>query len=344
MKKIWIFLLKIAIAVFIIACLVHTHYNSIAASLKTFKLGWLLPALLLLYAEMTFCTIRWFKLLKSSNIQLSFRETMSLTMRGYFCSLVLPGGAIGGDVAKIGMIAHGMKKGERFEPGLSILIDRIVGMIALFAIAIILIAADVKTLLKVNLSDIGIPASFNKYLIAIIILLCFAGIAAAMVLFFCKFFEKIPLFKFILEKADKITHGLVSRMKNAINLYNEHWRLLILMTIGSIFLVHLIQMPVLACLCMGLGIKITSWLTLSTAIIIGNIAGLIPLTPGGIGLRDVTILAILSAGNFADPSSIPLLMSMTLIIANLSTGLFFFDKGLQKKLINRDCAEIQESI
>ena len=140
---------------------------------------------------------REYFLVKAVNIKLSWHEALSLTMRGYFCSIIIPGGAIGGDLAKIGMIAHGMNKGERFEPGLSILIDRIVGMIALFGTAIILMLLDFRTLLKIDLSAAGIAPKFNIYLILLVMLLCFAGIAAASVLFAWNFIEKIPIFKLL---------------------------------------------------------------------------------------------------------------------------------------------------
>lgn len=332
MKKIWTFIIKIAIALLIIAYLIHNHYDSFVDSFKNFQLIWLLPAVVILYAEMTACAFRWYCLLKMIRIDISFRAALSLTMRGYFCSLVLPGGAIGGDVAKIGMIAHAMQKGERFEPGLSILIDRIVGMIALFGTAILMIGADYKSLLEVDLSGAGIDKSCNIFVIIFAALISFAGIAAAAMLFAYRTVEKVKLFKFIFEKADKITHGLVTRMKLAIDLYNKQWKAVVWLTVGSIFFVHLIQMPVLYFICRGLNIEIASFLTLTTAIIIGNIAGLIPLTPGGIGLRDMTIFAILQAGGFAEAAPIPVLMSLVLIICNVSAGLFFFDKGIVRNV------------
>lgn len=334
MKKIGIFILKIAAAVLIIAFLIHNHYDTFSRNIKNFNFFWLIPALFILYMEMSFCAFRWYYLVKSVNINLSWHEALSLTMRGYFCSLVIPGGAIGGDVAKIGMIAHGMHKGERFEPSLSILIDRIVGMIALFGTAIVLMALDFKTLLVIDLTSIGIAQKYNVYFILLIMLLCFAGIAAASVLFYWRTVEKVPLFKFIIDKADKLSNNLVSRMKLAIDLYLGQWKVLLAAIIGSIFLVHLIHLPILWCICKGLDMAIPSMLTLTAAIILGNIAGLIPLTPGGIGLRDLTIFAILQSGGFENVTLVPLLLSLVLLIGNVSVGVFFFDRGLKRNMEN----------
>ena len=87
------------------------------------------------------------------------------------------------------------------------------------------------------------------------------------------------------------------------------------MTIGSVFMVHLIQLPVICCICYGLNMEIPSYLTLATAIILGNIAGLVPLTPGGIGLRDLTIFAVLGAGGFTNITLVPLLLSLVLSLS-----------------------------
>jgi uncharacterized protein (TIRG00374 family) len=288
---------------------------------------------------MTFCAVRWFMLVKAADVKLSFREALALTMRGYFCSLILPGGAIGGDVAKIGMIAHGMNKGQRFEPGLSILVDRIVGMTALFSTAIILILADYRTLLGADFSKIGIDSKYNSLIIILFILLCFAGIAATGVLFAYRYIGKIPFCGQVFNRADKLSGGLLNRMKAAINLYTKSWKTLLFFTVGSVFFVHLIQMPILYFICCGLEMEIPSLLTLTTAVIIGNIAGLIPLTPGGIGLRDITIFAILQAGNFSNATLIPLLMSIVLIIGNLSGGIFFFDRGIRNVNITNELKE-----
>ncbi len=324
------FFIKIVIAVLIISFLIHTHFDSFSQNIRNFNFAWLVPALLILYIEMTFCAFRWYFLVKAVNIKLSWHEALSLTMRGYFCSIIIPGGAIGGDIAKIGMIAHGMNKGERFEPSLSILIDRIVGMVALFGTAIILMLLDIRTLLKIDLSATGIAPEFNIYLILLVMLLCFAGIAAASVLFAWKYIEKIPLFRLLFDKFDKLSHNLAGRMRLAFELYWDKKKTLAAMTVGSVFMVHLIQLPVICCICYGLNMEIPSYLTLATAIILGNIAGLIPLTPGGIGLRDLVIFAVLQAGGFANIALVPLLLSLALMLGNISVGIFFFDKGLKR--------------
>ena len=66
-------------------------------------------------------------------------------------------------------------------------------------------------------------------------------------------------------------------------------------------------------------------LTLVAAVTIGNIAGLIPLFPGGIGGRDVVTITILVAGGLAagDAKTGQLLYTAVVLFFNLFGGLFF---------------------
>ena len=78
------------------------------------------------------------------------------------------------------------------------------------------------------------------------------------------------------------------------------------------------------CLLAGLGVSVPV-LTLVAAVTIGNIAGLIPLFPGGIGGRDVVTITILVAGGLAagDAKTGQLLYTAVVLFFNLFGGLFF---------------------
>ena len=73
-----------------------------------------------------------------------------------------------------------------------------------------------------------------------------------------------------------------------------------------------------------------SVLNVITALTIGNIIGLIPLFPAGLGGRDVTAIAIMTAGGIAsnDAKTAQLVYTAILLIVSLADGLFFvFDRG-----------------
>ena len=94
--------------------------------------------------------------------------------------------------------------------------------------------------------------------------------------------------------------------------------------IVSVFFVHLMTVAAFGCLLAGLGVSVPV-LTLVAAVTIGNIAGLIPLFPGGIGGRDVVTITILVAGGLAagDAKTGQLLYTAVVLFFNLFGGLFF---------------------
>ena len=83
----------------------------------------------------------------------------------------------------------------------------------------------------------------------------------------------------------------------------------------------------------GLGIK-SGLLLVITALTIGNIVGLLPIFPAGVGGRDMTAILILTAGGIAaaDAKSAQLVYTAILLAVNLADGLFFiFDRGRKQE-------------
>lgn len=64
---------------------------------------------------MLVCTWRWHRLTRILQVKLSGFEALSLTMQGYFFSLVIPGGAIGGDVVKMGVLTKRSRAGREWR-------------------------------------------------------------------------------------------------------------------------------------------------------------------------------------------------------------------------------------
>ena len=86
-------------------------------------------------------------------------------------------------------------------------------------------------------------------------------------------------------------------------------------------------------LALGCGADGMTVLGILAAVTIGNLIGLIPIFPAGVGGRDLTVIAILVAGGMmsADAKTAQLLSTALMIFANLAAGLFFlFDPGRKK--------------
>ena len=127
LKKFFWFFVKLAIAGGIVAYLAFKNPTEIIDGFRSFNYIWLVPALLFYLLHMLVCAWRWHRLTRILGVRLSGFEALSLTMQGYFFSLVIPGGAIGGDVVKMGVLSKRTRPGAKMEGAFTILMDRIVG-------------------------------------------------------------------------------------------------------------------------------------------------------------------------------------------------------------------------
>ena len=339
-KKILALLIKFGLAGLIIAWIVRGNADKIAENFKHFNYRWIIPALILYIFHLFVGGWRWYMLLKVLKFKIKLWEAICLTLKAYFCSLVIPGGAIGGDLAKVGFISVRAPKGAKVEGIFTILIDRITGMLALFITAIVLTLLSIPLLMNVDmpelykaLSDfmhINTTQEIIKYFkaggIACVLLLCVSGLGACGVIFLHRQFRRISIINKLMEWFDAKTHGALTRMCNTVDIYRNEKMLLAWMTLISIFLIHLNMGAVMYCLLKGLGVDVVPMLALFTGVILGNIAGLIPFTPSGIGFRDYTVLKILSAGGIVldKAESAAIMFTSVVLCSNLFAGLFFF--------------------
>lgn len=342
LKKFFWFFLKLAIAVGIIFYLVRDP-SEIIAGFRAFDYAWLLPALLIYLAHMLVCAWRWHRLTRMLDVRLSGFEALSLTMQGYFFSMVIPGGAIGGDVVKMGVLSKRSPKGARLEGSFTILMDRIVGMIALFVLALLLLIPAIPLLMKIEIPKIPLNDAMRELLIAGLAGLCLAGLAASCVIFFHRQIEKIPLFGRLMRWGDQVSHGMVVRLTEATDTYARSWKELGVLTLISVFFVHLMTVAAFGCLTVGLGLEITVF-TLVAAVTIGNIVGLIPIFPSGVGGRDVAIITILAADGVdaGDAKTAQLLYTAIVLFFNLLGGVFFVIDPGRREIGEQIRAELEE--
>ncbi len=333
-RKIFFFLIRIGLAAAIISWLINKHYDSFVDHLKHINIWWLLPAMGLYVFHMVVCSWRWYKLARALGIPVSFMEALMLTMKGYFFSLVIPGGAIGGDVAKIGFLSRRTPSGKKVEGAFSILVDRITGMVGLFSIAIIVILSSLPILMRVELELFTLTPTLKIIGIVILLAICVAGLAAVPIMFFHGYLQKIKLIRRLMDLGNHYTHGAIDRMTAAIDTYRDSWRLVSGMCLLSTVLVHLNLVVIVFFIMKSMGLNDVNILVVMTAVTVGDIAGLIPLTLSGIGLRDVTINVILIAGGVSNSATVPILFTAFIVFFNIMAGIFFiFDPDNNKSAI-----------
>lgn len=334
-KKIAWFVFKIVLAVGIMTWLIASNFHKFAEKLESFNFLWLIPTAICYFVHMLVGSWRWFTLTKVLGIDITLKDAFFLTMKAYFFSLVIPGGAIGGDIAKVGFLSAHTPKGQKIEGAFTILIDRITGMIALFSTAIVVTAIAFPMLLKM-------PGGVMKVAVYVVIFSSFCGLAAGFAIFFHRYLEKIRFIGFLMRKADEYTHGVVSRMTKATDMYSSAWRTLLVAVLVSIVFVHLNLVLAVYFVTKGLGVTGLPLITLTESVIVGNIAGLLP-SLAGLGIRDSFIKTMLTSAGLSvgTATAIPIIYSAVMVVMNMSGGFFFiFSSGKKKHAETENAAPL----
>jgi uncharacterized membrane protein YbhN (UPF0104 family) len=329
-KSVISFVLKTGLAVGIIWWLIHKHYDTFTENLANINFWWLLPAGLAYGFHMFVCGWRWFKLARVLGVDITFTQAITMTMKGYFFSLVIPGGAIGGDIAKIGFLNQHTPKGAKAEGTFSILMDRMTGMAGMFSLALVVILFSIPMLMRVQLEIIELNDTVRILGIMGLIGMCIGGLGIITCLFFHRTFEKIKLVGWAMKTGDKWTHGMVTRFTKVLDTYRQNWKLLTNMVLVSVIFVHLNIVLVIYFIMKSLGMGGINPLDVITAVTVGNVAGLLP-SNSGLGLRDVTINIVLNAAGISNGATIPIVYSAILITFNLLAGFFFIFDFSKKK-------------
>lgn len=103
-KKTLKFLLKFGVSAGILTYIVCTR-DIKWQDFKLVKPWCIVAAFFAIYTQLSLTAVRWFTLLRAAGVKCSFREAFSLQMQGMFFSQFLPGGSVGGDVVKAGILA-----------------------------------------------------------------------------------------------------------------------------------------------------------------------------------------------------------------------------------------------
>ena len=222
-------------------------------------------------AEVVGC-IRWQTLLRVQGIVLSWRRVFSLAMIGLFFSFLIPGDT-GGDVVKLFYLLK-ETSGQRAVAVLSVLVDRLIGLIALVVLAAFLTTAHWSWLTST-------PAT-AQYVWLVLILLGLGILALT--------------FSFIVTGFG-LVHRLPARMPGrerlaelalAFNLYARAWKPSFAAFILS-FGVHLLHIGTFYCAALAFSSPETPAPTVGEFFSIGPIINTIvslPISLGGIGVRE----------------------------------------------------------
>lgn len=311
------FLLKISISVAIVGYLIWKYPDSISRTYSALKIEWLIPAAVCYGLHIVANAWRWWILLRAQQIQCSLFNAVSLTFQSFFFSLVMPGGALGGDLVRGWFIATRMTGGRKFDGVFTILMDRFTGMLGMFLVAV--------GMLPFSWWCIAGGGGILRFFIFVLLAGSVIGLTASVFLFKHRMFETFRWFSFLSGIADRMTHGFYTKVSSALDSYQTCKKELLICVFASMVLVNLNLALVMYLIARGIVGDVVPFSAVLAAMTVGNIAGLIPATPSGIGARDLFVVAILAAAGLSDDQALGISLTMTAMIMafNLFGGLFF---------------------
>ncbi len=156
MKKHVVNILKIAVSLGLIVYLfMRMDLTQVADTLAGAKYWYLLPATLLFLGAMSNASLKWYVLLRAQGIDVPFRRVLGYTFVGFFFNNFLPAN-VGGDV----MRGYGLARytEQVTEAAVSIVVDRLVGMMGFMIAAVVSAMVAVLILHNQNLQSVGLAA------------------------------------------------------------------------------------------------------------------------------------------------------------------------------------------
>jgi uncharacterized protein (TIRG00374 family) len=274
---------------------------------------WLLAAGVGIYGLVILLTVvRWRLLLAVQGIAVPLWALARLTLIGVFFNLAIPG-AVSGDLVKMGYITA--RAGERkAESVLTILVDRIIGVLGLFIVATISILCSLPLLL-------GLEAQYRplKLAAATVALGSCGGVIGVLLVEFRGVLVRQPGIAWLVGLGARVLparfSALIGRLVTALELYRGNRLAIVRATLLAVAVHGLLAVDLFA-LGRALGENAMGLHHYVITTSVANAVASIPLTPGGVWIRDKVTAAFLSAFN-AQPASTagPIPVVLSLVIA-----------------------------
>ena len=265
--------------------------------------------IVIFFAALLVNTIKWFLLLRSYTIGTLF----TFTLIGIYYSLVLPG-QIAGEAVKAYKLGKGRKDAEQIAA--SVIIDRLTGFIGLLIVGVF----------GLLLSQCEKAATFKLVFIAAILLLILFLVSLRLKQIDTIFRLIIRYIAGRFRTFDRFS-GQIERFVNAWQVYlKKPYLLLVSVFIGIIFQLLVILITILLANKVGIHIPFYEWCWIFGAV---SIAMLLPITIGGIGLRECSIAFFL--GWFGVSTEKALALSFAIFGVQIFGALFGLALDLKAK-------------
>lgn len=253
---------------------------------------------------------RWKIILDAQGLKMAWSRVFCVSFIGQFFNSFMFG-STGGDFARAYYAAKETHH-KKTEAVATVVIDRMIGLVVLNLIAAVMLVARFNFYMQ----------HWSTHLPALIMIgMIGATIAALLVVYNIRIFKGWPIFRFI-EYHPRIG-PVVRRLLISIHLYHRRVKILFKTALLTLVIHSLI---ILQCFCFGKSLQINmtiiDYFTVIPLII--SIAA-IPITPGGLGVREGLAVTMLGAMNVSAYQALPLALMIYFVSVVLSLiGGFIF--------------------
>ena len=318
--------LGLVLAGCLMASVVRAPGVDVLAVLRAADPGLLLAATAAFALGYPLMIARWRLLLRVQGLDLQTWTLLRLLMAGNFFTMVVPG-AVGGDVARAACLA-GQVPGRRVEALLTIFVDRLVGAVGLLTLVTLATAVALPLLGRLD-------GRIHCVALVLVVLggLCLVSLGAVLWRERWGRWLGVGVARRVLERVmPERGLALARRAVHALDQYRREPGVLVSAWLVSVG-VHVTGTLVVVLLAWSLGergLSLGAWLL---AVQVANCVAVVPLTPGGLGGRDITLFYLLRQFG-ADPScaaAIPVLYSAVMALWALMGGIVYLCDPLRAR-------------
>lgn len=313
---------SIGLAVFLVHMTLRTARTDLLTAVADVRVGFLLPALVLYAGVLVLAMLRWRILLRVLDIQVGCTEIARLVMVGTFFNLAIPGGT-GGDVVRMAAISRVAGQGRRTEAVFSVLVDRLLGLLGLCLIAgvAVILCLDILMSLGPQHSVVRLGA----YLVGILALVGGAGLLAGE---FHQVLLRAPVIRHLAQWGKRTLPARITetleRTIVALEAYRRR-RGATACALGLSLGMHTLLALTLYLVGQAAGETAVAFREYFMTMHVGNVVGSLPVTPAGIGARDMIISTFLQAFGSASgqAATTSVLYTAVLILGGMVGGVVF---------------------
>jgi len=252
---------------------------------------------------------RWRLLLRAGSLEYPFRTVMDLTLIGLFFNQMIFG-STGGDVVR-GYAVAIEQPGKRSEAVMSVLVDRVLGLLVLFFMT--LVAAGLRAGLLIEHPNLGVLVGIVAAVLVGTILVTWA--------FTSPWVVRHPMVARLLSRLPR--RDLIERLGDALMTYGRRPRDLWLASLQSLLL-HTGIIAMNLCLVMALVEGPFDWVAILLLVPLAHVAMTIPINPpGAIGTAEAIYAYLFSLIGITQGGLVCILQRLILYIWALPGGLIW---------------------